>query len=615
MQENCKNQQSIWKIKKSSLLAIFCAFFLPPVTAVWAACSSPSGVAGEVEYFSGDSLYKFCNGTDWLDIAANATATSCSNDRAIDYNPLSDNKRAFCRSGNWHTMDCTVTSDSCSTAGQVEYNTGDNMLQYCNGSVWVDMATNSGCCGGGGTSSGPYWVSTAKIGLRDQGVDVVQTPDGGFVVVGRVGPNSDFDTHVVKISATGTRVWSYIFDDTSKSDVPTDMMVTSTGDIVIVGHVATQGSATPFPEYGFIVKLNSSGTQQWAKKFGGPSGSSDKDSARSVFEDSDGKYVITGYTGERNSVEDSVVLKFSTSGTLETSSYDIQNDSSGYREQNIKMIPLSSGGYVVVGQPATEEGSIVKLNSSGAVTNARKVLLGGTKTKRFDDVIEASNGDIIMVGGTHSRDVCGGNTDNDFHKSGDAFIVRMSSDLSTVIWSKCIGDNRREKYRGVVEVPCTGDIIAVGYTSSGPWVVDGLGESDGMISKFDSDGNEIWTRTITHNGGDRWDQGGQEEQLEKVIIADDGSIVAIGNLSSSNGGSEGSTMIAMKLDLDGTVGGNSCSFISSDLGISESSSTAVLSSTSSTYGSYSSSPASSNYTWSRSNSSGSTTFTRQCYDP
>ena len=48
----------------------------------FAACSSPSGVAGELIYETGNNVVQYCNGTNWVNTGfknASAGAGGCSN--------------------------------------------------------------------------------------------------------------------------------------------------------------------------------------------------------------------------------------------------------------------------------------------------------------------------------------------------------------------------------------------------------------------------------------------------------------------------------------------------------------------------------------------------------
>jgi hypothetical protein len=62
---------------KFSRLFIFCAALLSLSTPARADCADPAGKAGLMDYFTAENTYKFCDGTDWIDIGGGAvTATA-----------------------------------------------------------------------------------------------------------------------------------------------------------------------------------------------------------------------------------------------------------------------------------------------------------------------------------------------------------------------------------------------------------------------------------------------------------------------------------------------------------------------------------------------------------
>lgn len=79
----------------------------------FAACTSPAGVAGQMQYISGVSQVQFCNGT------------------------------------SWQAMNNTTTATACTPAGKIQYVSSEVM--WCNGSVWVKTApsTDYGACAAG----------------------------------------------------------------------------------------------------------------------------------------------------------------------------------------------------------------------------------------------------------------------------------------------------------------------------------------------------------------------------------------------------------------------------------------------------------------------------------
>jgi len=55
-------------------------------SAAFAACTSPAASAGVVEYFSGDNVYRYCNGTDWVDVGGAGGLWTAGSGDDIYYN-------------------------------------------------------------------------------------------------------------------------------------------------------------------------------------------------------------------------------------------------------------------------------------------------------------------------------------------------------------------------------------------------------------------------------------------------------------------------------------------------------------------------------------------------
>ncbi len=138
---------------------------------------------------------------------------------------------------------------------------------------------------------------------------VKQTADGGYIMVGEafsndgdvVGNNGNVDFWVVKLSSTGELEWQKPLGGTGL-DVGEDILQTPDGGYIVAGLVSSHntGDVSGHNALGgfdfWIAKLSSSGELQWQKALGG----SGSDSGRSIAQTSDGNYVIAGTTTSSN---------------------------------------------------------------------------------------------------------------------------------------------------------------------------------------------------------------------------------------------------------------------------------------------------------------------------
>lgn len=107
-----------------------------------------------------------------------------------------------------------------------------------------------------------------------------------------------------------------------------------------------------------------------------------------------------------------------------------------------------------------------------------------------------------------------GNIKNSDNNSLDAVIVK-SSDNGEVIWKKSFGGSAYDTFYDVTVLD-DNFYIAVGYSNSTD--IDGLpisGENDGIIVKFDKEGNIIWKKTF---GGSDYDYIMSVDNIDNNII-------------------------------------------------------------------------------------------------
>jgi len=192
-------------------------------------------------------------------------------------------------------------------------------------------------------SLGDYWAikmdaNGNKIWRRyfggshvDQGKDVIQTPDGGFMLVG-ISESSDFDitnAHgandfwALKISADGEKLWENSFGG-SESEFAYSITTTSDGNFIVIGDARSSDFdiTNPFGNSDiWAVKFSSSnGNIIWQKSYGG----TEFDSARGIIQLENGNFAIAGNSRSSNNqvsnnygANDAWVLIIDQNGNLE----------------------------------------------------------------------------------------------------------------------------------------------------------------------------------------------------------------------------------------------------------------------------------------------------------
>ena len=110
--------------------------------------------------------------------------------------------------------------------------------------------------------------------------------DGGFIIIGDSYTSSGIgDIYLVKTDNQGIEEWHQIYSETSQEG--NDVKQTTDGGYIIVGELQIPPI---WEENVFLIKYNSQGDTLWTKTFGG----GDSDYGNSVQQTSDGGYIITG---------------------------------------------------------------------------------------------------------------------------------------------------------------------------------------------------------------------------------------------------------------------------------------------------------------------------------
>ncbi len=170
-------------------------------------------------------------------------------------------------------------------------------INHAGGDYWVIKLDASGI---------KQWRKFYGGGQTDTLNDMIQTPDGGFLLIGDSDStdvdvnnnNGGYDFWVVKISNTGTLIWEKSYGG---SEIEKGYHITKTNDnnYIVVGDArSTDGDLTNSKGNAdvWVLKINDAGNIIWQKNYGGTS----FDSARSVITDTNGGFFITGSSRSLN---------------------------------------------------------------------------------------------------------------------------------------------------------------------------------------------------------------------------------------------------------------------------------------------------------------------------
>ena len=180
-------------------------------------------------------------------------------------------------------------------------------------------------------------------------------------------------------------------------------------------------------------------------------------------------------------------------------------------------------------------------SSSLSVDNNPEInTLGGSGMDSLSKIIQTKDKGFLVVGGSTSPDYI-------FENKGlkDAIIIKYDRNGNQQ-WVSSFGGSNGDSFSDVAEMD-DGSIIAVGYSNSADAGFDHKGGNDGIIVKYNRNGNQQWVRSF---GGSAWDV------FYGVAKTSDGKLVVAGESESQDAGFENqyqynSNGIIAKYDLEG----------------------------------------------------------------
>jgi len=304
--------------------------------------------------------------------------------------------------------------------------------------------------------------------IYDGAYAIQQTEDGGYIVAGWTyssGAGDYRNVYVLKLDSAGTLQWQKVFGGSS-DDLAYSIQQTSDGGYIVAGY--TWSFAGGHDAY--VLKLDSAGNLEWQKVFGGSS----DDFAYSIQQTSDDGYIVAGYTNSfgAGDYSDVYVLKLDSAGTLQW-----QKTFGGYHNDYAYSIQQTSdGGYIVAGYTVSfgaglDDAYVLKLDSAGTLQWEK--VFGGSSDDFAYSIQQTSDGGYIVAGETNSfgADVY------------DAYVLKLDS-AGNLEWQKTFGGSGWDEAYSIQQTTDGGYVVA-GYTYSFASSYD----HDVYVLKLDSNGD------------------------------------------------------------------------------------------------------------------------------
>ena len=340
--------------------------------------------------------------------------------------------------------------------------------------------------------------------------DVIQTADGGYIVVGDTyssngmvsGSHGGNDVWVVKLSSDGNVVWSNCYGGTG-ADFGNNIEIMADGNLLISGYTTSNdgnvsgnhGGSNPKDAWCF--KISNSGQFLWQKCFGG----SGVDAFWSFFIQPNGDILYTGETnsndgdvsGNHGGITDVWVVKTNSNGSL------IWQKCFGGSSQDRAWDAILSndGNYTIIGETKSNDGDVsgnhggnnpidiwfLKISSSGNLISQK--CLGGTGADYGGSLVQKLNGNFILACSTSSNN---GDVTN-LNGNGDAWLVELSNSNNSILWQKTFGGSSYDSFNSICLTSNFG-LLLQGSTSSNNGDVSGnhggsaIGDADIWVAKM-----------------------------------------------------------------------------------------------------------------------------------
>lgn len=374
------------------------------------------------------------------------------------------------------------------------------------------------------------------------------------------------DVFVVKYDATGTALWAKTFGG-AEGDIGNGIAADALGNVYITGSFASSTinfGTTTLTNAGtgsdvFIVKLNSSGTEVWAKSAGGIG----SDRGNGITVDPSGNVFTTGAftsasinfgTGSlinASSVNDFFISKHDSNGNAlwaknagginADTGFSIACDSIGnvYATGAFASSTINFGsGVLTNASTGTQDIFVVKYNSLGTAVWSNRS--GGSLEDAANGIAVKKN-NLYITGGFNSASISFNATtlNNNSAGTSDIFIAKYNLDGNSM-WASSAGDADSEAGNSVA-IDSLGNAFITGYFVSNSISFGGntlpnagAGYRDVFVTAYTSSGNVSWAKTTT--------SGTFDEVGNAITVSNTGGIYIGGMFNSSMVSFDASTL-------------------------------------------------------------------------
>ncbi len=390
-------------------------------------------------------------------------------------------------------------------------------------------------------------VTTLGGSKNESGQSIIKTTDGGYAILGFTQSadgdisdkiNESYDFWVLKYDTNHILQWSKTYGGTG-NDRGEKIVQTPDGGYAVLGYsdsndgdVTTNAGAQDY----WLTKLDSSGNLIWQQSYG----YAGSDRGTSLLVTSDGGFFMTGIldvsasggagntrnVSSRHAGGDYWALKLDNQGMIEWSKYY----GGSFTDSPFDAIQTTDGDYIIVGSSDSDDVDItnnigqydfwvLKVSSSGAIIWEKN--FGGTQIDEARGIIDSGDGNYLIIGDTRSEDIQISNNLG----AADLWLIKITP-LGELIWEKTLGGSNFDAGRSITKASDNGFILSGNSRSADGNLTNNKGQNDGWLLKVDSNGSIIKQKSV---GGLAIDF------CNSAIELDDKTIIGVGESSSTDG--------------------------------------------------------------------------------
>ncbi|MDD5089208.1 MAG: hypothetical protein PHI18_10500 [bacterium] len=237
------------------------------------------------------------------------------------------------------------------------------------------------------------WSRSYGSSNSDVGMAVVQTPDGGFAIGGSWSrTNSDF--WLLKTDANGDTLWTRRYGSTFFPEECNDLTLTRDGGFLLTGSQSGSGASL------WVARTGADGWLLWDQSYGSVA---NYEYGMAAAQAPDGGFLLAGYRrAEQYGNGDYWLVRIDSAGTSPWN----RAISNGADELCYAIESTYDGGYIVAGKTGAFDWTnndvyLVKTDSGGVVSWTQS--FNGGQTERAADIRQTADSGYVVVGTSRNR--------------------------------------------------------------------------------------------------------------------------------------------------------------------------------------------------------------------